>query len=140
MLKASLFLLLLLPELLRGVGAEPGPLQVPPSWQSNPDGMVLTCCCLPFLPDVISHTHFNPYFRRLVFDVSSMERNASNLVKAELRIFRLQNPAARVAEQRVELYQVGRRSQTCGPWTGNDPWVVQSWPAQRESITNEVLF
>lgn len=41
-----------------------------------------------------------------MFDVSSMERNASNLVKAELRIFRLQNPAARVAEQRVELYQV----------------------------------
>lgn len=43
-----------------------------------------------------------------MFDVSSMERNASNLVKAELRVFRLQNPAARVAEQRVELYQVGR--------------------------------
>lgn len=41
-----------------------------------------------------------------MFDVSSMEKNASNLVKAELRIFRLQNPAARVSEQRIELYQV----------------------------------
>lgn len=56
--------------------------------------------------DVISSTIFSPYFRRLLFDVSSMEKNASNLVKAELRIFRLQNPAARVAEQRIELYQV----------------------------------
>lgn len=35
-----------------------------------------------------------------------MEKNASNLVKAELRVFRLQNPKARVSEQRIELYQV----------------------------------
>lgn len=35
-----------------------------------------------------------------------MEKNASNLVKAELRLFRLQNPKARVQEQRIELYQV----------------------------------
>lgn len=41
-----------------------------------------------------------------MFDVSSMEKNASNLVKAELRVFRLQNPRARVSEQRIELYQV----------------------------------
>lgn len=63
---------------------------------------------LPFYPaeNVISPTHFNPYFRRLSFDVSSMEKNASNLVKAELRIFRLQNPGAKVAEQRIELYQM----------------------------------
>ncbi|KAM9852453.1 transforming growth factor beta-2 proprotein [Aulostomus maculatus] len=62
----------------------------------------------PFYPseNVISPTHFNPYFRRLMFDVSSMEKNASNLVKAELRIFRLQNPGARVSEQRIELYQI----------------------------------
>eukprot|EP00064_Thunnus_orientalis_P005279 superscaffoldBa00000507_g5293 len=65
----------------------------------------------PFYPKlhsdyVISPTHFNPYFRRLTFDVSSMEKNASNLVKAELRIFRLQNPGARVSEQRIELYQI----------------------------------
>lgn len=64
---------------------------------------------LPFYPaeNVISPTHpFNPYFRRLSFDVSPMEKNASNLVKAELRIFRLQNPGARVPEQRIELYQI----------------------------------
>ncbi|KAK9960419.1 hypothetical protein ABG768_008278 [Culter alburnus] len=62
----------------------------------------------PFYPaeNVISPTHYNPYFRRLRFDVSSMEKNASNLVKAELRIFRLQNPKARVSEQRIELYQI----------------------------------
>ncbi|XP_075961513.1 transforming growth factor beta-2 proprotein [Anarhichas minor] len=62
----------------------------------------------PFYPaeNVISPTHFNPYFRRLTFDVSSMEKNASNLVKAELRIFRLQNHGARVSEQRIELYQI----------------------------------
>lgn len=35
-----------------------------------------------------------------------MEKNASNLVKAELRVFRLQNTKARVSEQRIELYQV----------------------------------
>ncbi|KAK1795026.1 hypothetical protein P4O66_010215, partial [Electrophorus voltai] len=56
--------------------------------------------------DVISATHYNPYFRRLRFDVSSLEKNASNLVKAELRIFRLQSPKARVSEQRIELYQI----------------------------------
>ncbi|XP_019735606.1 transforming growth factor beta-2 proprotein [Hippocampus comes] len=56
--------------------------------------------------NVISPTLFNPYFRRLMFDVSSKEKNASNLVRAELRIFRLQNPTARVAEQRIELYQI----------------------------------
>ncbi|XP_028984534.1 transforming growth factor beta-2 proprotein [Betta splendens] len=56
--------------------------------------------------NVISPTHFSPYFRRLTFDVSSMEKNSSNLVKAELRIFRLQNPVARVSEQRIELYQI----------------------------------
>lgn len=62
----------------------------------------------PFYPseNVISPTLFNPYFRRLTFDVSSMEKNASNLVKAELRIFRLQNPGAQVSEQRIELYQI----------------------------------
>ncbi|CAL8248124.1 unnamed protein product [Lota lota] len=49
---------------------------------------------------------YNLYFRRLTFDVSSMEKNASNLVKAELRVFRLQNPKARVSEQRIELYQI----------------------------------
>lgn len=69
---------------------------------------------LSFVSDVISPTHFNPYFRRLTFDVSSMEKNASNLVKAELRIFRLQNPGARVSEQRIELYQVHTHTSSSG--------------------------
>lgn len=38
-----------------------------------------------------------------------MEKNVSNLVKAEFRVFRLQNPKARVSEQRIELYQVNVR-------------------------------
>ncbi|KAM9743169.1 transforming growth factor beta-2 proprotein [Menidia menidia] len=69
----------------------------------------------PFYPaeNVISHTHFNPYFRRLTFDVSSLEKNASNLVKAELRMFRFQNSEAQVSEQRIELYQIlGRKDLT----------------------------
>ncbi|KAM9488237.1 transforming growth factor beta-2 proprotein [Clarias gariepinus] len=57
-------------------------------------------------PNMISQFLHNAYFRWLRFDVSSMEKNASNLVKAELRIFRLQNPKASVSEQRIELYQV----------------------------------
>ena len=65
--------------------------------------------CPSLFPDSIPAAHYNPYFRRLTFDVSSMEKNASNLVKAELRVFRLQNPRARVSEQRIELYQVGGR-------------------------------
>ncbi|XP_077455604.1 transforming growth factor beta-2 proprotein [Stigmatopora argus] len=65
--------------------------------------------------NVISPTLFSPYFRRLIFDVSSMEKNASNLVKAELRIFRLQNPSARVSEQRIELYQILARKALISP-------------------------
>ncbi|XP_060778241.1 transforming growth factor beta-2 proprotein [Neoarius graeffei] len=62
----------------------------------------------PFYPteNYIRQNNNIPYFRRLWFDVSSMEKNASNLVKAELRVFRLQNPKARVSEQRIELYQI----------------------------------
>ncbi|CAK6971996.1 transforming growth factor beta-2 proprotein [Scomber scombrus] len=69
-------------------------------------GALAFCPSYEVQTNVISPTHFNPYFRRLTFDVSSMEKNASNLVKAELRIFRLQNPGARVSEQRIELYQI----------------------------------
>uniref|UniRef100_UPI00358E554F transforming growth factor beta-2 proprotein n=1 Tax=Myxine glutinosa TaxID=7769 RepID=UPI00358E554F len=48
----------------------------------------------------------NFYFRLLKFDVSTMEKNASNLVKAEFRILRIPNYYAKQAEQRIELYQV----------------------------------
>ncbi|KAK1170657.1 transforming growth factor beta-2 proprotein-like [Huso huso] len=63
----------------------------------------------------ISANYYNPYFRRLKFDVSSMEKNASNLVKAELRVFRLQNPKARVSEQRIELYQIVGHKELTSP-------------------------
>ncbi|XP_028660291.1 transforming growth factor beta-2 proprotein [Erpetoichthys calabaricus] len=60
----------------------------------------------PRIDNVISTNLYNPYFRVIGFDVTSMERNSSNLVKVELRIFRVPHPKAKVVEQRVELYQL----------------------------------
>lgn len=40
------------------------------------------------------------------FTVSSMERNATNLFRAEFRALRVPNPNAKRNEQRIELYQV----------------------------------
>ncbi|CAI5770959.1 transforming growth factor beta-2 proprotein [Podarcis muralis] len=65
--------------------------------------------------NLISTNHPIPYFRRVRFDVSAMEKNASNLVKAEFRVFRLQNPKARVSEQRIELYQVLKTKDLTSP-------------------------
>ncbi|XP_077443401.1 transforming growth factor beta-3 proprotein-like [Stigmatopora argus] len=42
------------------------------------------------------------------FNVSAMERNASNLFRAEFRALRVPNPDARRERQRVELYQIIR--------------------------------
>lgn len=58
------------------------------------------------ISDAIPPSYYSLYFRIVRFDVSAMEKNASNLVKAEFRVFRLQNSKARVSEQRIELYQV----------------------------------
>ncbi|XP_061434586.1 transforming growth factor beta-2 proprotein-like [Lethenteron reissneri] len=49
---------------------------------------------------------YNDYFRIFNFDVTSMEKNASNLVKAEFRILRIPNYQAKQNEQRIELYQL----------------------------------
>ncbi|XP_024832091.1 transforming growth factor beta-2 proprotein isoform X6 [Bos javanicus] len=70
-----------------------------------------------FLPseNAIPPTFYRPYFRIVRFDVSSMEKNASNLVKAEFRVFRLQNPKARVPEQRIELYQILKSKDLTSP-------------------------
>ncbi|XP_055000523.1 transforming growth factor beta-2 proprotein isoform X3 [Sorex araneus] len=65
--------------------------------------------------DVIPPTFYRPYFRIVRFDVSAMEKNASNLVKAEFRVFRLQNPKARVPEQRIELYQILKSKDLTSP-------------------------
>uniref|UniRef100_A0A8C4Q838 Transforming growth factor beta n=1 Tax=Eptatretus burgeri TaxID=7764 RepID=A0A8C4Q838_EPTBU len=58
------------------------------------------------LQDKVKRNLNNFYFRLLKFDVSTMEKNASNLVKAEFRILRIPNYYAKQSEQRIELYQV----------------------------------
>ncbi|KAI4893709.1 hypothetical protein NFI96_012164 [Prochilodus magdalenae] len=55
--------------------------------------------------NAISPQPLSPYFRVVRFDVTNVERNSSTLVKAEFRIFRVQNARARATEQRVEIYQ-----------------------------------
>lgn len=40
------------------------------------------------------------------FNVSAMERNSTNLFRAEFRALRVPNPDAKRNEQRIELYQV----------------------------------
>ncbi|XP_045392026.1 transforming growth factor beta-2 proprotein isoform X2 [Lemur catta] len=71
----------------------------------------------PFFPseNAIPPTFYRPYFRIVRFDVSAMEKNASNLVKAEFRVFRMQNPKARVHEQRIELYQILKSKDLTSP-------------------------
>ncbi|NP_001079195.1 transforming growth factor beta-2 proprotein precursor [Xenopus laevis] len=65
--------------------------------------------------NVIPPSYTTPYFRIVRFDVSSMEKNASNLVKAEFRVFRLMNTKARVSEQRIELYQILKSKDLASP-------------------------
>ncbi|CAJ0940514.1 unnamed protein product [Ranitomeya imitator] len=67
------------------------------------------------IPDAIYPNYYNAYFRIIRFDVSAMEKNVSNLVKAEFRVFRLQNPKARVSEQRIELYQILKSKDLTSP-------------------------
>uniref|UniRef100_A0A8C3GQM2 Transforming growth factor beta n=1 Tax=Cairina moschata TaxID=8855 RepID=A0A8C3GQM2_CAIMO len=70
----------------------------------------------PFYPEnAIPPSYYSLYFRIVRFDVSAMEKNASNLVKAEFRVFRLQNSKARVSEQRIELYQVLKSKELSSP-------------------------
>lgn len=40
------------------------------------------------------------------FNVSTMEKNSTNLFRAEFRALRIPNPSAKRNEQRIELYQV----------------------------------
>ncbi|KAK2856273.1 hypothetical protein Q5P01_005008 [Channa striata] len=42
------------------------------------------------------------------FNVSAMERNSTNLFRAEFRALRVRNPIAKRNEQRIELYQIIR--------------------------------
>lgn len=43
------------------------------------------------------------------FNVSIMEKNATNLFRAEFRALRIPNPSARKNEQRIELYQIRQK-------------------------------
>ncbi|XP_076877889.1 transforming growth factor beta-2 proprotein [Brachyhypopomus gauderio] len=57
----------------------------------------------------------SPYFRVARFDVTGVERNSSTLVKAEFRIYRVQNTRARATEQRVEIYQILKSDDLTAP-------------------------
>ncbi|XP_069749999.1 transforming growth factor beta-2 proprotein-like [Narcine bancroftii] len=71
-----------------------------------------------FRENMISTSLYNPYFRLVNFDLVTLERNVSQLVKAQFRLFRIRHQKAKVAEQRIEVYQVLK---------GRDP----ASPAQR---------
>lgn len=96
-----------------------------------------------FVADAIPPSYYSLYFRIVRFDVSAMEKNASNLVKAEFRVFRLQNSKARVSEQRIELYQVWGTSHTSAPHlTAAHPSSRQSkpWGEEVESPLSKAAF
>uniref|UniRef100_UPI00398E4639 transforming growth factor beta-2 proprotein-like n=1 Tax=Pristiophorus japonicus TaxID=55135 RepID=UPI00398E4639 len=64
---------------------------------------------------MISTSFYNPYFRLIQFEASKMEKNRSDLVKTELRLYRIRYQKSRVAEQRIELYQVLKAKDPASP-------------------------
>lgn len=52
------------------------------------------------------------------FNVSSVEKNETNLFRAEFRVFRMPNPASKRSEQRIELFQVNLLPGTDTTWGG----------------------
>ncbi|XP_043917369.1 transforming growth factor beta-2 proprotein [Protopterus annectens] len=88
--------------------------------------------------NVITTTTCSIYYRNFPFDVSSMERNASNLVKAEFRVFRIQNPKARVSEQRIELYQILKSKERNSPSLRYIDSKVVKTRAEREWLSFDV--
>ncbi|XP_070835177.1 transforming growth factor beta-3 proprotein [Chaetodon auriga] len=54
---------------------------------------------LPYCPKGITSKVFR-------FNVSTMEKNSTNLFRAEFRALRINNPSAKRNEQRIELYQI----------------------------------
>ncbi|XP_022606021.1 transforming growth factor beta-3 [Seriola lalandi dorsalis] len=54
---------------------------------------------LPYCPKGITSKVFR-------FNVSTMEKNSTNLFRAEFRALRIPNPGAKKNEQRIELYQI----------------------------------
>ncbi len=71
-------------------------------WSEETDSCSLTSPItddLPYCPKGITSKVFR-------FNVSSMEKNATNLFRAEFRALRVPNSSAKRNEQRIELYQV----------------------------------
>jgi hypothetical protein len=62
--------------------------------------------CCPFVTDDLPSCPKGITSKGFRFNVSTMERNATNLFRAEFRALRVPNPTARRNEQRIELYQV----------------------------------
>lgn len=54
------------------------------------------------------------------FNVSSVEKNETNLFRAEFRVLRMPNPSSKRSEQRIELFQVS-------PLPGQTPLRRESW-------------
>ncbi|KAJ8290454.1 hypothetical protein GJAV_G00013070 [Gymnothorax javanicus] len=59
---------------------------------------------LPYCPKGITSKVFR-------FNVSAMEKNATNLFRAEFRALRVPNSSAKRNEQRIELYQIVRKEE-----------------------------
>lgn len=91
----------------------------------------------PSLPDdLLHHCPKGITSKVFRFNISSMERNATNLFRAEFRVLRVVNEAATTPEQRVELYQVPvpyrlcSRGTCCWTWikvTGSSPSTVSTF-------------
>lgn len=95
---------------------------------------------LPYCPKGITSKVFR-------FDVSIMEKNASNLFRAEFRALRMPNLSTSRTEQRIELYQILRPDEHIGKQRyigrknvmigGTDEWVsFDVTETVREWLTN----
>ncbi|KAM4541279.1 transforming growth factor beta-3 proprotein [Fundulus diaphanus] len=80
------------------------------------------------------------------FNVSMMEKNATNLFRAEFRALRIPNPSAKKNEQRIELYQILQKYKQryvggkTVPTKGTPEWIsfdvtktVREWLTYRET-------
>uniref|UniRef100_A0AC11AVK8 Transforming growth factor beta 3 n=1 Tax=Ovis aries TaxID=9940 RepID=A0AC11AVK8_SHEEP len=84
------------------------------------------------------------------FNVSSVEKNETNLFRAEFRVFRMPNPASKRSEQRIELFQILQPGEHIAkqryidgknlPTRGTGEWLsfdvtdtVREWLLRRES-------
>ncbi|XP_061751356.1 transforming growth factor beta-3 proprotein isoform X3 [Nerophis ophidion] len=78
---------------------------------------------LPYCPKGITSKVFR-------FNVSTMEKNSTNLFRAEFRALRIPNPAAKKNEQRIELYQILQK---------DDPKAKQRYVGGKNVLTKGML-